>query len=212
MKTPLWPILLRELPGIAAVVVLLVALFAHRSALQDRDEWIDAANDHLARLSIMDRLIGTLLPDAYVADSTGTHVDLGELAKGGGVWILAPDECAGCLEDVGEWNIASLTGGTQLTIVFTGVSVEKGRHLASIAGVRFPFAVDEHGVLRQTLGLSLASTHLAVATDGTVVMVDAGSEEMRCRPGFPSRLKYMDGHPNWHGVGTHGSTDKAKTQ
>lgn len=44
--------------------------------------------------------------------------------------------------------------------------------------------------------------HPAGATDETVVMVDAGSEEMRCRPGFSSRLKYMDGNPSRRSAGT----------
>ena len=187
-----WRAALRELPAVAAVSVLLVAVFAYRSALQDRNERISAANDHLVRLATIDRLTGARLPEIDLAAADGTAVSFAELARRRAVWILAPDECAGCLEDVAEWNLAGSAGGTKLSIVFTGVSLQRARHLASVGGVRIPFAVDENSVTRRSLGLALPSTYLAVAADGTVVMADAGTEEMRCRPGFPSRIKYME--------------------
>lgn len=198
MKTPLLRALLREAPAVLAVVALLMAVFSYRSELQSRDDWISSANDHLLRLRVMDQVTGAPLPDIHVTTSNGTVADFRDLAQDGGVWILAPEECVACMEDVGEWNLASLVRGTNVLLLFSGVGLDEARRLASVGEVRFPFAVDESGTLRQALGLALPSTYLAIAPNGTVVMADAGTEEMRCRPGFPSRLDYMKTNSRHH--------------
>lgn len=161
----------------AAVVVLLGVIFAYRTALADRD----------------DRLVGLAIPPLHVTGSDGGQVEFGTLASGGGMWILAPEDCAGCLDEIGSWNVANLVDGTKVSLVLTGTSLQEGRRLAASAGVRIPFAVDEDDVVRRALGLPLPSTYLAVANDGTIVVADTGSGKMRCRSGFPSRLKYITG-------------------
>jgi len=191
MKTLPLRALLREAPAVLAVVALLAVVFSYRSELQNRDDWISSANDHLLRLRVIDQVTGAHLPDMHVTTGDGTVADFRDLAQDGGVWILAPEECVACMEDVGEWNFARLVNGANVLLLFSGVGLAEARRLASVGEVRFPFAVDESGILRQTIGLALPSTYLAVAPDGTVVMADAGTEEMRCRPGFPSRLDYM---------------------
>lgn len=188
-----WRTAVRDVLVALTVVVLLGVIFAYRAALQDRDDRLVTTSDPLLRLQTVDRLVGLALPPLYVTGSDGSPVEFGTLASGGGTWLLAPQECAGCLDDIGAWNQASAIDGANASLVLTGVSLEEGRRLASLAGVRIPFAVDENDVLRRALGLPLPSTYLAVASDRTIVMADTGSETMRCRSGFPSRLKYIDG-------------------
>lgn len=183
---------IRDGAVLVTVLALLSVIFVYRSSLQDRDDRIDATTDKLLRLQVVDRLIGVELPPVNLTGSDGGSVDFGEAVRGGGAWVLAPTECAGCLDAVDEWNVAGLLGDTRVLLVLTGVSLEEGRRLASLAGVRIPFAVDEGSAIRRVLGLPLPSTHLAVSADRTVVMADTGSESMRCRSGFASRLKYMD--------------------
>lgn len=178
---------------VVTVVFLLGVVFAYRASLQDRDHRLVAASDHLLRLQVVDRLVGLALPPLYLTASDGESVEFGAMATDGGSWVLAPEECAGCLDDIGGWNQASAHHGTNVSLILTGVSLEEGRRLVSLAGVRIPWAVDEDNVIRRTLGLPMPSTHLAVAGDRTIVMADTGSETLRCRSGFPSLVKYVAG-------------------
>ena len=191
-RRTVWRTVVRDGAVLLTVVALLGVIFAHRSALRDRDERLAGTTDKLLRLVVVDRLVGVQLPPVNVTGSDGSSVEFGEAVRGGGAWVLAPRECTGCLDDVDEWNVAGLVDERRVLLVLTGVSLEEGRRLAALAGVRIPFAVDEGSALRRVLGLSLPSTHLAVAEDRTVVTADAGSESMRCRAGFPSRLNYID--------------------
>lgn len=188
-----WRVVGRDGAVFAAVVVLLGVIFAYRTALADRDDRLVATSEQLLRLQVVDRLVGLAIPPLHVTGSDGGQVEFGTLASGGGMWILAPEDCAGCLDEIGSWNVANLVDGTKVSLVLTGTSLQEGRRLAASAGVRIPFAVDEDDVVRRALGLPLPSTYLAVANDGTIVVADTGSGKMRCRSGFPSRLKYITG-------------------
>lgn len=186
-----WRVAGRDCAVFLTVVVLLGVIFAYRAALEDRDDRLVANGEPLLRLQVVDRLIGLALPPLQVIGADGVQVEVGTLVSGGGAWILAPEDCTGCLDEIDSWNLASVVDEAKVSLILTGVSLEEGRRLASRAGVRVPFAVDEDNVMRRVLGLPLPSTYLAVASDRTIVMADAGSEKMSCRSGFPSRLKYI---------------------
>lgn len=96
-----WRTAVRDVLVALTVVVLLGVIFTYRAALQDRDDRLVATSDPLLRLQTVDRLVGLALPPLYVTGSDGSPVEFGTLASGGGTWLLAPQECAGCLDDIG---------------------------------------------------------------------------------------------------------------
>lgn len=109
-KRTYWRTVTRDGAAFLTIAVLMGVIFAHRSALQDRDDRLAATTDKLVRLQVVDRLIGVELPPIKLKGIDGGSVDFGEAVKGGGAWVLAPKECAGCLDAIGEWNFAGLLG------------------------------------------------------------------------------------------------------
>jgi len=173
---------------VTAIVALVVALGRERASSQSIARNWDAYQEQLRRIRSIDELTGKQLPAALtVSDLDGRQRSLGEIGAWRAVWVLDPENCASCLDQVSRWNSAVEVLETVPALVLVGVEPVRARAMRESLGIRLAvYTADES--FRVSAGFRMPSTYLYLDGHRVILLADAHSSHTSCEWSFPVQV------------------------
>jgi hypothetical protein len=171
--------------ALLAIAALIAANVSQAKQLAQQRRVATSLREEVEIHRLSDRLVSRRLADGELSNLDGDEVMIKDGLGGRAVWVVAPRECPGCLNQLGSMRHAR---GDHV-IVLSEVSLPEARQLARQAEISGTVLVDSLGILNSGLALTAPSVHLLLAGDLQVVLAEARAAHTPCQWDFLEQIR-----------------------